>query len=161
MGRLFLARLGIVSVFSGGLLSIYGAKQAQAQTSSVNSVFAIVGARIEIGNGKVIEKGTVLLRDGLIEAVGTDVKVPPEAEIIKGDGLTVYPGFIDTHVTRGITVPDAQPVQDVAPDVSAGASPAMREANRKGIRPELRAGDYLTLTDDLARPPARADLPPN
>ena len=152
MGRLFLARLGIISLFSGGLLGLATTHHALAQTSSVNSVYAIVGARIEIGNGKVIEKGTVLLRDGLIEAVGTDVKVPPEAEIIKGDGLTVYPGFIDTHTTRGVTAPDAQPVQDVAPDVSAGASPSMREANRKGIRPELRAGDYLTLTEDIAKP---------
>lgn len=118
-------------------------------------MYAVVGARIEVGNGKVIEKGTVLVRDGMIEAVGLDVKVPPEAEIIKGDGLTVYPGFIDAHAIRGVTPPDAQPVQDVAPDISAGAPPFMREANRKGIRPELRAGDYLTLTDDLLTP-ARA-----
>jgi imidazolonepropionase-like amidohydrolase len=152
MGRLFLARLGIISIFSGGLFGSATTNRAQAQTSSVNSVYAIVGARIEVGNGKVIEKGTVLLRDGLIETVGTDVKVPPEAEIIKGDGLTVYPGFIDTHATRGITVPDAQPIQDIAPDISAGAPPFMREANRKGIRPELRAGDYLTLTDEIAKP---------
>ena len=147
------ARSGIGSVVGLGLCLL--AAQAGAQTSSVNSVFAIVGARIEIGNGKVIEKGTVLLRDGLIEAVGADVKVPPEAEIIKGDGLTVYPGFIDTHVTRGMTPPDAQNAPDPAYDTTNGAPPFMREANRKGIRPELRAGDYLTLTDDITRP-ARA-----
>lgn len=128
------------------------AGSAQAQTSSVNTVFAIVGARIEIGNGKIIPKGTVIIREGLIEAVGADVKVPLEAEIIKGDGLTVYPGFIDTHTTRGVTPPDAQPVQDTAPDTSAIAPPFMREANRKGVRPELRAADYLTLTDELLRP---------
>lgn len=126
--------------------------KVQAQTSSVNTVFAIVGARIEIGNGTIIPKGTVIIRDGLIEAVGADIKVPLEAEIIKGDGLTVYPGFIDTHTTRGVTPPDAQPVQDTAPDTSAIAPPFMREANRKGIRPDLRAADYLTLTDDLLRP---------
>ena len=143
---------GLLCLLSGGTLS---STRAQTPFSSVNSVYAVVGARIEIGNGKVIEKGTVLVRDGMIEAVGTDVKVPPEAEIIKGDGLTVYPGFIDAHSTRGVTPPDPQPVQDVAPDISAGAPPFMREANRKGIRPELRAGDYLTLTDELLRP-ARA-----
>lgn len=146
------ARSGIL-LFA--LLACSHPDRVLAQTSSLNTVFAIVGARIEIGDGKVIDKGTVLLRDGIIEAVGTDVKVPPEAEIIKGDGLTVYPGFIDAHSTRGVTPPDAVPVQDVAPDATAGPQIAMREANRRGIRPELRASDYLALTDELLRP-ARA-----
>ena len=152
MNRHVLVLPGLLCLLSGMTLST---ARAQAPFSSVNSVYAVVGARIEVGNGKVIEKGTVLVRDGMIEAVGVDVKVPPEAEIIKGDGLTVYPGFIDAHSTRGLTLPDAQPTQDVAPDISAGAPPFMREANRKGIRPELRAGDYLTLTDEMIRP-ARA-----
>ena len=152
MRRHILLLPGLACLLSGFALP---AVHAQTPFSSVNSVYAVVGARIEVGNGKVIEKGTVLVRDGMIEAVGVDVKVPPEAEVIKGDGLTVYPGFIDAHSIRGVTPPDAQPVQDVAPDISAGAPPFMREANRKGIRPELRAGDYLTLTDDLLTP-ARA-----
>ncbi len=146
------ARSGILLL---ALLACSHPDRVVAQTSSLNTVFAIVGARIEIGDGKVIDKGTVLLRDGIIEAVGTDVKVPPEAEIIKGDGLTVYPGFIDAHSTRGVTPPDAVPVQDVAPDTTAGPQISMREANRRGIRPELRASDYLVLTDELLRP-ARA-----
>ncbi len=149
------ARSGSVSMVGLGLCLLAAQSGVQAQTSSVNGVYAIVGARIEIGNGKIIEKGTVLLRDGLIEAVGANVKVPPEAEIIKGDGLTVYPGFIDTHVIRGVTPPDAVATPDPSYDTTNGAPPYMREANRKGIRPELRAGDYLTLTDDITRP-ARA-----
>ncbi len=155
MPKQFSAGSSIGSMVGLGLCLLAAQSGAQAQTSSVNSVYAIVGARIEVGNGKIIEKGTVLLRDGLIEAVGADVRVPPEAEIIKGEGLTVYPGFIDTHVTRGVTPPDAVATPDPSYDTTNGAPPYMREANRKGIRPELRAGDYLTLTDDITRP-ARA-----
>lgn len=144
--RLFL------TLFTAALFTTtLGSHTLFAQTSSVNSVFVIVGARIEVGDGSVIEKGTILLRDGIIEAVGSDVKVPLEAEIIKGDGLTVYPGFIDAHTTKGITLPDAVSAQDIVPDTTAAPQVSMREANRKGIRPELRACDCLALTDDLLR----------
>ena len=120
---------------------------AFAQAQGVPAVYAIVGAKIEIGDGRVIEKGTVVLRDGMIEAVGADVMAPPDAEIIKGDGLVVYPGFIDAHALSGLKLPDALPNQDTPPDTGAVASPSMREANRRGIRPEIRAIDYLNLAD--------------
>jgi imidazolonepropionase-like amidohydrolase len=128
---------------------------AQTPPPALN-VYAIVGAKIEVGDGRIIDKGTVLIRDGIIEAVGPTVPVPPEAQIIKGDGLVVYPGFIDGHSTRGLQPPDPQPNQDTPPDANAMAPPFMREANRKGIRPELQADSALALTDDLLRPARQA-----
>lgn len=124
---------------------------AQAQAPS-RDVYAIVGARIEVGDGRVIEKGTVVLRDGMIEAVGADVKAPPEAEVIKGDGLVVYPGFIDGFNTSGLKLPDARPDQDTAPNTTDTPPTSMREANRKGVRPELRAAECLDLKDTLLAP---------
>src|SRR4051812_1557105 len=50
-----------------------GGGAATAQLPPFGDVYAVIGARIEIGDGRVIEKGTVLLRDGLIEAAGVDV----------------------------------------------------------------------------------------
>ena len=41
----------------------------------------------------VIENGTVVIAKGLIQAVGTNVTIPPEAWVIDGKGLTVYPGL--------------------------------------------------------------------
>src|SRR5262245_38379655 len=73
-----------------------------SQERALKGVLAISGARIEAGNGKVIDKGNVVVRNGLIESVGADVRIPAEAEIIKGDGLVVYPGFIDAFLTRGL-----------------------------------------------------------
>ena len=118
----------------------------------VPDTFALVGVRIEVGDGRVIDKGTVLVRHGLIAAVGKDVRVPADAEVIKGDGLTVYPGFIDGQMLSGFTLPAPQPDQDRAPDTGAEAPASMRLANRKGIRPEARAADYLTLTDTTLGP---------
>jgi imidazolonepropionase-like amidohydrolase len=66
-------------------------------------VFAIKGARIVTVSGAPIEKGTVLVADGLIKAVGADVSIPPEAAVIDGTGLTVYPGFIDAGATVGLS----------------------------------------------------------
>jgi imidazolonepropionase-like amidohydrolase len=45
-----------------------------------------------------IERGTILVRDGRIEAVGPDVAVPSEAESIDGTGGTVVAGLWNSHV---------------------------------------------------------------
>src|SRR5579863_8978663 len=66
------------------------------------AVIAIRNARIVTVSGPVIAKGTVVVRNGLIEAVGENVAVPPEALVVDGEGLTVYPGLVDALSTVGI-----------------------------------------------------------
>src|SRR5579872_2064469 len=66
------------------------------------SAIAIRNARIVPANSPTIARGTVLLRNGLIEAVGTDVQIPADAWVVEGDGLTVYPGLIDSISTLGL-----------------------------------------------------------
>ncbi|HKG80544.1 MAG TPA: hypothetical protein VKA78_14015, partial [Pyrinomonadaceae bacterium] len=56
-------------------------------------IFAIRNARIVTVSGPDIENGTVVIRDGKIEAVGTNVSVPAGAQTIDGHGLFVYPGM--------------------------------------------------------------------
>lgn len=63
---------------------------------------AIRNARIVTVSGPVIAKGTVVIRKGLIEAVGDNVTVPADAWIVEGDGMTVYPGLIDAMTSVGI-----------------------------------------------------------
>jgi imidazolonepropionase-like amidohydrolase len=61
---------------------------------------AFVGARIFDGTGKaVIEKGTILVTDGKIAAVGSSkkVKVPKGAQTIDVSGKTITPGLITGH----------------------------------------------------------------
>src|SRR6185295_17946831 len=64
--------------------------------------FAIRNARIVTVSGADIENGTVLIRDGKIEAVGTNVNVPAGAQMIDGRGLSVYPGMIDAGTNMGL-----------------------------------------------------------
>src|SRR5687768_7836510 len=62
---------------------------------------ALTNARIVAAPGKTIEKGTVIVRDGLIVEVGPDVKVPAEARVWDLAGKTIYPGFIDSYSRLG------------------------------------------------------------
>src|SRR5690606_27122794 len=63
--------------------------------------FAITNARIVPVAGPVIENGTVVVRDGIIRAVGANVQAPTDAWVIDGTGLTVYPGLMDAFTTLG------------------------------------------------------------
>ena len=66
------------------------------------SVYAITNARIITVSGAPIERGTVVVRDGVIAAVGAAAQPPGDARVIDGTGLTVYPGIIDANSTVGI-----------------------------------------------------------
>src|SRR5688572_16310643 len=93
------------------LASVVAAHTPQLPSKALLSQ-AIVGARIEVGDGRVIERGTIVMRDGLIVSVAEGVAVPPGAEVLDGKGLTVYPGFIDAGTFKGIKLPDPRPTQD-------------------------------------------------
>ena len=57
--------------------------------------YAIEGVRVEVGDGTVLERATVVIENGTITAVAEDAAIPPHAWVIDGEGLTVYPGLID------------------------------------------------------------------
>lgn len=63
---------------------------------------AIVNGKVITMAGDVFEKGTVLIENGKIKAVGADITVPSEAEVINAAGKVVFPGLIDAHTHVGI-----------------------------------------------------------
>ena len=60
------------------------------------------GARVITGTGKNLEEATILIRHGRIEAVGKDVDIPWNAEVIDCKGLWVYPGFLHVASRQGM-----------------------------------------------------------
>jgi imidazolonepropionase-like amidohydrolase len=73
------------------------------QTSGVAAgVYVIRNARIVTVSGPEIESGTIVVRDGRIEAVGTTINAPAGAEVIDARGLIVYPGMIDAGTSMGL-----------------------------------------------------------
>ncbi len=63
---------------------------------------AIRNATILTAVGPTIRNGTILLRDGKIVAVGANVTVPSDAQVVDGTGKFVTPGIIDTHSHLGV-----------------------------------------------------------
>jgi imidazolonepropionase-like amidohydrolase len=79
-----------------------GSPTTQEGVLPPRGVFAIRNARIVTVSGPDIENGTVVIRDGKIEAVGASVNIPAGAQTIDGRGLSVYPGMIDAGTNLGL-----------------------------------------------------------
>lgn len=47
-------------------------------------------------------KADILLADGKIAAIGTDLTAPADAVVFDADGLDVFPGFVDAHTHIGL-----------------------------------------------------------
>lgn len=67
--------------------------------ADVLPTYALVNCRIVPVTSPPIEKGALIIRDGLIESIGTieNIKIPEDAEIIDAAGLIAYPGLISAH----------------------------------------------------------------
>ncbi len=79
-----------------------------AQRSAVDT-YAITNARIVTVSGPIVDRGTVVVRNGLIAAAGANVNAPPDARVIDGTGLTVYPGLIDSFTNLALPEAAASP----------------------------------------------------
>ena len=69
-------------------------------TTATKGVVAITNAKIFPIAKPAIDRGTIVVRDGIIEAVGAGVSVPSGAQVIDAAGAEVYPGFINARSTR-------------------------------------------------------------
>jgi imidazolonepropionase-like amidohydrolase len=67
-----------------------------------NGSVAIVGGRVVPGAADPIENATVLITDGVIEAVGANVAVPDGVRTIDASGHWVLPGFVEAHAHVGV-----------------------------------------------------------
>src|SRR5262245_6758258 len=68
---------------------------AVAAGAAAPNVYATKGDRLVTAAGAPIASGTIVIRNGVIDAVGADAAAPADAMVIEGAGLTVYPGLID------------------------------------------------------------------
>jgi len=119
------------------------------------STVAIRNAKIVTVSGPVIAKGTVILKNGLIEAVGENVAVPADAWVVDGEGMTVYPGLIDSLSTVGI--PGAAPAaggagrggRGAAQTAAPAAAPAAAAERSWGPEDRPQTTSWLLAADEL------------
>ncbi|MFL5615702.1 MAG: amidohydrolase family protein [Gemmatimonadaceae bacterium] len=105
---------------------------------------AITGGTVYPVSGAPIERGTVLMRDGRIVAVGADVSVPGDAQRIDATGKVVTPGLVNAATQLSV--------------VDIGAVAATRNVSargREGIAAAFTVWDGLNPVSVLI-PPARA-----
>jgi len=67
-----------------------------------DDTFMVRGATIHTMAGADIQNGSVLVRNGKIIGVGTNLAVPKDVKVIDGRGMQVYPGMIDAATVIGL-----------------------------------------------------------
>lgn len=101
---------------------------APALLADAPGVYAITGGTVHPVSGPPIPNGVVIIRDGLIEAVGANVAIPRDATAIDVAGAHVYPGLIDAQTSLGFA-----------------AAPPRRGAGSTGERPPDPAPDTMAI----------------
>jgi len=86
------------------LAAAFTAPVLDARQMPAAPVYAIEGAKIVTGTA-TIDKGTLVIRNGVIDDVGASVAMPHDAVVIDGTNATVYPGLIDMANTSAVEAP--------------------------------------------------------
>jgi imidazolonepropionase-like amidohydrolase len=93
----------VSSVFSPSVIAVAAIVAVAAALAAagppagdVGPTYAVRNCRIVPVTGPPVDKGVIVIRDGLIEALGPadKVKVPDDAEVVEADGLIAYPGLV-------------------------------------------------------------------
>lgn len=100
----------------------YHPKNDGVKTNASNYT-AITNAKIYVSDSKIIDKGTLLIRNGLVVESGKNINFPTNTVVINANGLSVYPSFIDPYSSFGIKKPKT---------VYGSGSSTQYDANRVG-----------------------------
>lgn len=118
-------------------LAMIGAFAIGSRADAPN-IYAITGARIVTAAGANIDSGTIVIRQGAIDAVGPSVSVPADAFVIDGKGMTVYPGLIDMGAAAGLDVQSEPALQNPRTTLELE-----RWKRQQILRPQLEAAGHL------------------
>lgn len=132
-----------VALLTGGLLLqswTTAIAQENSRPTPVSGSYAIRNLTITTEPGRVIDRGVILIKDGLIDAVGIDLPIPREAVVIDADSLYAYAAFLDglSHTgVSGVETESHERVQD----------PGNPPPDQAGITPQKDVRDYLDPGD--------------
>jgi imidazolonepropionase-like amidohydrolase len=136
----------VLTVAVGAIVALSGAVAIAAAPQGAVP-YAITGATVIVRPGTAIESATVVIRDGLIEAVGAEVAAPADARVIDGTDMTVYAGWIDAYSTIALRQ-QAAPQPQQRPGGGGGQAPAQEPEVGTG-HPITRIHPEYSVTEDL------------
>ena len=125
-------------ILCGAWLAIAAVTFSVGVRANATHVYAIKGARLVTAAGSPVASGTIVIRNGLIEAIGADVQPPAEAIVIEGAGLSVYPGLIDMGTSTGI-----EPNAPAPPATFRTTEEAERFRRNAILRPDLEVAGHV------------------
>jgi hypothetical protein len=138
--------------FTVTLLTLLAAAPQTRAQGGEPQYFAIRGAKVVPVSGPPVDGATIVMSHGVITAIGKDVTIPPDAWIIEGKGLTVYPGLFDAFTDVGL--PSAPPATGAAAEGGGGGRRVAPTGeisrgpeDRPGTTPWRSAADEVTLSD--------------
>jgi imidazolonepropionase-like amidohydrolase len=115
--------------------------QDEKELKPVTRTYAITNVNVVPTPGKKIDMATILIKDGLITAVGKGIAIPADAIVIKADSMYVYAGFIDGLSRVGVTKPKEEVGRDRVKD------PGNPAPERAGITPQNDVRGSLNASD--------------
>src|SRR6185312_10660966 len=95
---------------------------------------------------RMIRRTTVLVRDGMIRAVGSDIVIPASAQIIDGKGKTLLPGLFDAHTHLGVRFAEAFLRDALTFGVTTELEMGGSEASL-GLRKKIGSGESVDSAD--------------
>jgi imidazolonepropionase-like amidohydrolase len=119
-----------------GAAAHLGALAPSAHVGASDEACAIVNARVFDG-ASVVDRATVLVKAGVIEAVSRDLRVPDGVRRVDGEGKTLLPGLIDAHTHAWGDALERALVFGVTTELDmftdAGLAASWRDQQRRGL----------------------------
>ena len=151
MGKI---KLLLAGIFFAVLLQAQETFPVNGIADKRSKIFAFINATIVKDGQTTLSKATLLIKEGKITTVGTDLSIPKEAVIIDCKDKYIYPSFIDIYTDYGVASPQRQ--------FGAGGfnfnAPSQITSNTKGafgwnqaIKPETDAFKVFTIDDSKAK----------
>jgi len=116
-----------------------------------NGSYAFTNATIQVTPDKKLSNATLLIRNGRVENVGTNVRVPSGYAQVNLSGRYIYPAFIDLDSDYGMpALEDKVTYSWSAAEVTANPNPGAYNANA-AIKAEFEAATSFSADEDTAK----------
>lgn len=140
----------LLSIVSWGMMAIGTASTVNAEVIAIQA-----GRLIDTEGGRILDRQTIIVRDGVIEAVSSAESQPPVgARVVDLRAHTVLPGLIDAHTHLAIDAAEKDPLselQHTAADRALRSLPNARAVLMAGFTTVRDLGPYRALVDVALR----------
>ena len=163
---LFALRLSVFAMLLASVVMAQQKTMAAAKSSAIaldpSKPVAITGGKLLTITHETIDNGVLIIEDGKIAAVGAanSVKVPANAQVIDANGMTVYPGLIDSETHLGLTEIEADRMTNDLVETSDEIMPHMHVSDAFHAETVLiPVTRYNGITNAIVAPESRDTLP--